>query len=135
MRGSKSLGRPASKDARVGAIGEASKLMGLNRNEMIIAPKLAPSTEMAVGDVAKRRPTCTLGKANAPAEESSRRTLEAAGVGIQARWERLAEIESGRAIAQQGLAATCKARTQEGNQRRPECNGLAHESVGAMKAG
>jgi hypothetical protein len=30
MRGRKSLGRSASKDARVGAIGEASKLMGLN---------------------------------------------------------------------------------------------------------
>ena len=61
--------------------------------------------------------------------------LEAAGVGVQAREERLAEVTSGRVIAQQGLAATCNDRTQEGNQRRTEHNGLAHEPVGAMKAG
>ena len=75
------------------------------------------------------------GKANASREETSESTLEAGGVGVQARKERLAELTSGRAIVQQGLAATCKARTQEGNQKRTECNGLAHEPVGAMKAG
>ena len=76
-----------------------------------------------------------LGKANALAEESSKCTLEAAGVGVQARRERLAEIESGRAFAQQGLAATCEDRSYEGDQRRTEGRGLAHEPVGAMKKG
>jgi hypothetical protein len=90
---------------------------------------------MAVGDIAERRPTCTLGKANALAEVSSRGTLEAAGVGVQARRERLAEIESGRAFAQQGLAATCKDRPDKGDQSRTEGKGLAHGLVGAMKEG
>ena len=40
--------------------------------------------------------------------------LEAAGVGVQAREERLAEVISGRVIAQQGLAATCKDPLYEG---------------------
>jgi hypothetical protein len=102
---------------------------------MTTAPKLAPSTEMAVGDIAKRRPICTLGKANALAEESSIGTLEAAGVGVQARRERSAEIESGRAFAQQGLVATCKDRTHEGDHRRTEGKGLAHELIRAMKEG
>jgi hypothetical protein len=82
-----------------------------------------------------RRPGAQSGKAKAPREETSECTLEAAGVGVRAREDRLAEITSGRAIAQQGLAATCNDRKQEGNQRRTEGNGLTHEPAGAMKEG
>jgi len=82
-----------------------------------------------------RRPVAQSGKAKALREETSECTLEAAGVGVRAREERLAEITSGRAIAQQGLAATCKDRPHKGNQRWTEGNGLTHEPVGATKEG
>jgi hypothetical protein len=92
-------------------------------------------TEVAVGIVAKRRPSSHLGKANALGEETGARTLEAAGVGDQTCGERSAEITSGRSDSQPGLAATGKDRLTEGNRRQPEGFGLAHEPVGATKAG
>src|SRR5882672_10334224 len=49
-----------------------------------------------------------LGKADDVGEETGRCTRRPAGIMAQASWERLAEITSGKAIAQQGLAATCK---------------------------
>jgi len=49
-----------------------------------------------------------LGKADDVGEETGKSTLRPAGIRAQASWERLAEITSGRAITQQGLAATCK---------------------------
>ena len=93
------------------------------------AASKTPPTEVAVGRWQPRRPTLCLGEANAPREETSESTLEAAGVWVQARKERMAELTSGKAIVQQGLAATCKDRAHEGNQRRTEGNGLAHEPV------
>ena len=66
-------------------------------------------------------------------EETGTCTLGAAGVGVQTRGEGLAEITSGRTVAQQGLTATCKDLPQEAIQRRQEGSGLAHEPVGAMK--
>jgi hypothetical protein len=60
-----------------------------------------------------RRPVPNVGKANVPGEETGACTLGAAGVGVQTRREGLAEITSGRACAQQGLAATCKDRPSE----------------------
>lgn len=70
-------------------------------------------TEVAVGAVAKRRPSALLGKANALGEETGMCTLEAAGVGDQTCCERSAEITSGRSDSQLGLAATSKDRLCE----------------------
>jgi len=62
-------------------------------------------------------------------------TLEAAGVEVQAREERSAEIMSGRSAVQQGLAATCTDPRHEGDQRPREHSGLARELVVAMSVG
>jgi hypothetical protein len=48
-------------------------------------------------------------------------------------YARIAEIMSGRAISQQGLATTCKDLVYEGPPRRWEGFGLTHEPVGARK--
>jgi hypothetical protein len=72
------------------------------------SPEIRVHTEVAVWDIAERRPGPNVGKADVPWEETSRCTMGAAGVGVQASGERSAEITSGRAITQQGLAATCK---------------------------
>jgi hypothetical protein len=45
----------------------------------------------------------------------------------------MAEIMSGRATIQQGLATTCTDFTAEGPPRRGEDGGLAHEPVRARK--
>ena len=55
-----------------------------------------------------RRPGPNAGKTNALGEETGKGTLGAAGVGVQTRRERTAEIMSGRSYSQQGLAATCE---------------------------
>jgi hypothetical protein len=89
---------------------------------------------VAVQDMVERRPAARSGKADALREETSEGTLGAAGVWVQARWERFAEIMSGRSYSQQGLVATCKDPVCEGNPERGEGLGLAHEPVGAMKA-
>lgn len=79
---------------------------------MTAAPKSSP--DGSSGRVyAKRRPGPNAGKANVLGEETGMCTPRAAGVGVQTRRERLAEITSGRACAQQGLAATCKDRPCE----------------------
>lgn len=59
-------------------------------------------------DAAIRRPGQKAGKANVLGEETGTCTLGAAGAGVQAREEGSAEITSGRACAQQRLAASCK---------------------------
>jgi hypothetical protein len=86
-------------------------------------------------DVAGRRPGPNVGKADVLWEETGKCTTRAAGVGVQARRERFAEITPGRTNVQQGLAATCKDPQTEGNRRRWEEIGLAHEPVVAKKAG
>ena len=48
-------------------------------------------------------------------------------------YTRIAEITSGRAITQQGLATTCKDPACKGKPRRWEGFGLAHGFVVAMK--
>ncbi len=62
------------------------------------------------------------GKTDAMREETGKRISWATAARIQAPGERLAEITSGRAISQQGLAATCKdpgieAQSAEGTER------------------
>jgi hypothetical protein len=60
-----------------------------------------------------RRPGPNAGKANVLREATGTCTLGAAGVGVQTRGEGLAEITSGRACAQQWLAASCKDQPSE----------------------
>jgi hypothetical protein len=86
-------------------------------------------------DVVRRRPGPNVGKAVVVWEETGRCTTRAAGVGVQARRERFAELTLGRANVQQGLATTCKDPQAEGNRRQWEGVGLAHEPIVAMRAG
>ena len=74
---------------------------------MTAAPKLTPDRS-SCRDAAMRRPGPNAGKANVLGEVTGACTLGAAGVGVQARREGSAEITSGRACAQPGLAATGK---------------------------
>ena len=60
-----------------------------------------------MGD-AECRPSHNVGKAVVLWEETGNCTTGTAGVGVQALGEGFAEITSGRAISQQGLAATCE---------------------------
>jgi hypothetical protein len=60
-----------------------------------------------------RRPGPNAGKANVLREVTGACTSGAAGVGVQTRGEGLAEITSGRACAQQWLAASCKDQPSE----------------------
>ena len=71
------------------------------------APKLSPYRSCCTG-VAERRPGPNGGKADVLWEGTGKRTTRAAGVGVQARRERFAEITSGRSYSQQGLTTTCK---------------------------
>ena len=83
-------------------------------------------------DYAKRRPVYLTGKAEVLWEETGKSTTEAAGVWVQARRERFAEITPGRSFPQQGLTATCKDLMPSVIARCKEGLGLAHESVWAM---
>jgi hypothetical protein len=70
---------------------------------------------VAVQEFVERRPAVSSGKADALREETSECTLGAAGVWVQAREERFAEITSGRSYLQQGLVATCKDAVHKGH--------------------
>jgi hypothetical protein len=72
------------------------------------SPEIRVHTEVAVWVVAKRRLGPNARETDVSWEESSACTTRAAGVGVQASRKRPAEITSGRAVSQQGLAATCK---------------------------
>ena len=68
-----------------------------------------PSTQKSFGWEIAEEPTCdSAGKADAVGEETGMSTSQTAVIGARASKERHAEITSGRAISQQGLAATCK---------------------------
>jgi hypothetical protein len=60
------------------------------------------------GEMRERRPGHSVGKAEVLGEETGRSTRGDAEVGGRASKERHAEITSGRATIQQGLATTCK---------------------------
>ena len=64
--------------------------------------------------MAKRRPCPHGGKAVVVWEATGRGTTRAAGVGVQARRDRCAEIMSGKSSSQQGLTATCTDPRSEG---------------------
>jgi hypothetical protein len=103
---------------------------------MTAAPKIAAVLKSLHGRCAKRRPGPNVGKAEVLWEETGKCTTRAAGVGVQARRERFAEITSGRSHSQQRLTATCKDRLTEAyRHRQREGLGLAHKPVGAMREG
>lgn len=83
----------------------------------------------------ERRPGPNEGKAAVVREETGMCTSRAAGVGVQARRDRYAEITSGKSFSQQGLTATCTDLVLRVGPRHEEGGGLAHEPVGAMKVG
>ena len=66
-------------------------------------------------DIAKRRPGHSSGEAVVLWEVTGKCTTEAAGVWVQARRERIAEITPGRSFTQQGLTATCEDLMHKGN--------------------
>ena len=59
---------------------------------------------------AERRPGPNFGKAVILWEETGKCTTGAAGIGVEARRDRFAELTPGRSYSQQGLTATCKDR-------------------------
>ena len=74
---------------------------------MTAAPKFSAVLKSLYGR-SECRPGPNVGKADVLWEETGRCITGAAGVGVQASKERFAEIGSGRAMSQQGLATTCK---------------------------
>jgi len=70
-----------------------------------------------------------LGEADVLREEPGRCTGETSRGRGPSAYARIAEITSGRAISQQGLATTCKDPVSEGDRRAGEGFGLAHEPV------
>jgi hypothetical protein len=101
---------------------------------MTAASQRAPDCNRCTG-FAERRPGPNEGQADVVEEETGRGTARAAGVGVPARRNRYAELTSGRSFSQQGLTATCLDRVFRVRPRHKEGGGLAHEPVGAMKAG
>ena len=87
---------------------------GSKHQKMTAAPKRS-TDRSSCRRTAMRRPDPLTGKANVLGEATGACTLGAAGVGVQTRREGLAEITSGRTVAQQGLTATCKDLEQEGD--------------------
>ena len=89
-----------------------------------------PSTQKSFGWEIAEEPTCdSAGKADVVGEETGMSTSQTAVIGARASKERHAEITSGRAISQQGLATTCKDLPTKGNRRRWEGFGLSHEVI------
>jgi hypothetical protein len=87
---------------------------GPEHEEMTAASKRAPYRNRCTG-FATRRPGPNEGKADVVEEETGRGTPRAAGVGVQARRERYAEITSGRSSSQPGLTATGTDPLSKGN--------------------
>jgi hypothetical protein len=96
---------------------------------MTAPPKTATRLKLSFWNEAKRRPVSNAGKAEVLWEETGECTTEAAGVGVQARRERFAEITSGRSLSQQRLTATCKDSLPRKFHRQWEGLGLTHEPV------
>jgi len=92
----------------VGATWVASKLGGLNIKECLQPRDAFPYGSRCTGKERESRPCQIGGKAGVLWEETGKGTGGDAGVWGQASKERPAEITSGRATIQQGLAATCK---------------------------
>jgi hypothetical protein len=87
---------------------------------MTAAAKTTPRREVAVAGQHGSPTHLPLGKADVAGEVTGMSTLQTVAAGVQASWERLAEITSGRTFAQPGLVATGKDRSHEA---RPEVGG------------
>ena len=87
---------------------EGEQICGPEGHRMTAASKKRPDGSCYRMGVAKRQPGHNVGKAVVLWEETGRSTTGAAGVGVQARRERFAELTPGRSYSQQGLTATCK---------------------------
>src|SRR5712691_5291964 len=86
-------------------------------------------------DMVERRPGPHGGKAAVVWEETGTSTTRAAGVEVQARRERDAEITSGRSSSQPGRTATGTDPVSKGDRRHREGGGLTHEPVRAKTQG
>jgi hypothetical protein len=102
---------------------------------MLILSKLESALKSLSGVLRKPTRSLSAGKAEVTREEMGKATCESAGREGQASGERSAETTSGRAISQQGLAATCKDPLHKATRRRREGFGPAHGLVGARKEG
>ena len=102
----------ACREVPGGSYRSGEQTCGSEHKRMTAAPKDPPDRSSCRG-TATRRPAGDSGKANVLGEATGACTPRAAGVGVQTRGEGSAEITSGRACAQQRLAASCKDRPSE----------------------
>lgn len=100
------------REVRGGSYRSGEQTYGSEHKRMTAAPK-DPSDGSSCRGTATRRPAQDSGKANVSGEVTGACTPRAAGVEVQTRGEGSAEITSGRACAQQRLAASCKDRPRE----------------------
>lgn len=90
---------------------------GFEHYGITAASKSLPGWNCYSLGIAKRRPAPKIGKAVVLREETGKCTAGAAGVGVQTRGERYAEITPGRSNFQQGFATTCKDPRYKGKTR------------------
>lgn len=88
---------------------------GPEHEGMTAASRSVPLRSCQGVEFAKRRPIPDIGKAVVLWEETGESTTGAAGVQVQARGKRFAEITPGRSFPQQGLTATCEDRMHKGD--------------------
>src|SRR5215510_9248722 len=89
--------------------------------------------EVAVRNVAERRPGPNGGKAEVLWEETGKSTMRAAGVGVHARREGCAEITSGRSVGPAVGGPSCQDSLASDKHSQGEARGLAHQAVVARK--
>ncbi|MFQ6093311.1 MAG: transposase [bacterium] len=89
-------------------------------------PEKSPVQKSPYGLFVECRAGPDVAKADVSWEETSISTKRTTGVWVQASRERFAEITPGRAISQQGLAATCKGLLYKGNPSQQEGFSGAH---------
>jgi hypothetical protein len=75
---------------------------------MVAASRTPPHVKLFSGNVSMSRSSYTLGEADAEREETDESTVQSWRGTDPSAYTRIAEITSGRAIFQQGIAATCK---------------------------
>ena len=99
----------------------------------VCSPENLPRTEIAVRNIARRRATVNLVKADVRREETSKSTSGATGVGDEASSERLARVTSGRSTDQPWVVQAARTRQRVCKRSCREADGLAHEAVVAKK--
>ena len=96
---------------------------------MTAAPKFVPSLKLHCDGLLACRTFKSLGETAVLREETGKGTEGTLRGKGPCTYTRIAEIMSGRAVSQQGLATTCKDPAYKGKPRRWEGFGLTHESV------